>query len=187
ILSRPERNRHPRTTAIQEETPVALTVPALLAERIATHSSSVVLRKKYRGIWQAVTWSQLGAHVREAAAGLRSIGLQPGEVACVLAETRPEFVYVDLAILAVGGVSGAIDPETEAEALADALCRAECRVLFVENEEQLDKALLARDRCPTLRHIVIFDMKGLRDFNDVACDSFTAFIARGRDNQFAEV
>ena len=46
-----------------------------------------------------------------------------------------------------------------------------CRVLFVENEEQLDKALLVRDRCPALRRIVIFDMKGLRDFADADCES----------------
>jgi long-chain acyl-CoA synthetase len=52
-------------------------------------------------------------------------------------------------------------------------------VLFVENDEQLDKVLLVRDRCPALQRIVILDMKGLRDFADPLCESFEAFVARG--------
>ncbi len=165
---------------------MALTIPALVAQRAAAQANSVVLRKKHRGIWQAVTWAQLGAHVREVVAGLRAVGLQLGDNACVLAETRPEFVYVDLAIQAAGGVSGALDPAIEPDALGDALRQAHCRVLFVENEEQLDKALLVRDRCETLRHIVIFDMKGLRDFADATCESFATFIARNGDSEFAD-
>jgi long-chain acyl-CoA synthetase len=98
--------------------------------------------------------------------GLKAIGFQLGEIACVLAETRPEWVYVDLGILGAGGISGGIDPAEEPEPLGQVLDLAGCRVLFVENDEQLDKVLLVRDRCPALQRIVIFDMKGLRDFAD---------------------
>ena len=52
-------------------------------------------------------------------------------------------------------------------------------MLFVENDEQLDKVLLVRDRCPALQRIVIIDMKGLRDFADPMCESFDSFVARG--------
>jgi long-chain acyl-CoA synthetase len=163
---------------LEEETIVALTIPALIADRIAARGSETVLRRKYRGIWQAVSWSQLGTHVRGVTAGLAAIGFQPGEVACVLAETRPESVYADLGILSAGGVSGAIHPAIEPEALADVVRQARCRVLFAENEEQLDKALAIRDSCPTLQRIVVFDMKGLRDFADPMCESLQNFSSR---------
>ena len=166
---------------MEKEADVAVTIPALVAQRIAAHGNETVLRKKDRGIWQAVTWSQLGSHVQGVARGLSAVGFTAGDVACVIAETRPEFVYIDLGILAVGGVSGGIHPATEPEPLCDALQQARCSVLFVENEEQLDKALLVRDRCPTLRHIVILDMKGLREFADPMCESFGSFIARGSE------
>ena len=39
-------------------------------------------------------------------------------------------------------------------------------MLFVEDDEQLDKALEVRARCPTLERIVIFDMEGLAKFSD---------------------
>ena len=154
-------------------------ISAMVAARIAAHAAETVLRKKDRGIWKAVAWTELGARMREVGMGLKAIGFQPGEVACVLAETRPEWVYVDLGILGAGGVSGGIHPADEPDQLGQALHLAGCGVLFVENDEQLDKVLLVRDRCPALRRIVIFDMKGLRDFADPICESFSTFVARG--------
>ena len=53
------------------------------------------------------------------------------------------------------------------------------RLAFVENEEQLDKLLLIRDRCPALSQIVVFDMKGLRDFTDASCVGLSRFVAIG--------
>jgi long-chain acyl-CoA synthetase len=75
-------------------------------------------------------------------------------------------------------VSGGIHPEQEAEPLGQALRDARCRVLFVENDEQLDKVLLVRDGCPALQRIVIIDTKGLRDFADPMCESLQSFVAR---------
>jgi long-chain acyl-CoA synthetase len=159
----------------------AATIPALAVARATAHSGEIILRKKNRGIWNSVTWAELGARMREVCMALKAIGFRLGEVACVLAETRPEFVYVDLGILGAGGISGGIHPEEEAEALGAILRQSNCGVLFVENDEQLDKVLLVRDRCPALQRIVIFDMKGLRDFVDPMCESFQLFVARGAE------
>ena len=160
----------------------AVTIPAILADRATTHAGNVILRKKDHGIWKAVTWADLAAGARSVGMALKAIGFRPGEVACTLAETRPEFVTVDLGILGAGGVSGGIHPEEEAEPLCQVLGDSGCSVLFVENEEQLDKALTVRERCPALRRIVIFDMKGLRDFTDPMCESFETFRSRGAEH-----
>ena len=155
---------------MEEEAAVALTIPALLTEHVAAHGGDIVLRKKDHGIWKATTWTQLGARAREVARGLKAIGFRSGDVACVIAETRPEWVYIDLGILGAGGVSGGMHPEQEAQPLGQALRDSRCRVLFVENEEQLDKALLIREQCPALQRIMVIDMKGLRDFTNAICE-----------------
>jgi long-chain acyl-CoA synthetase len=163
---------------MEEEAAVALnpaSLPAILATNVAAHSGEIILRKKDRGIWKAITWGELNTHVREVSTGLTKMGFRPGDVACVLAETRPEWVYVDLGILAAAGISGGLRPDGDAEELGQVLRDSRCRVLFVENEEQLDKTLLIRDRCPALQRIVIIDMKGLRDFADPMCVSLQAF------------
>ncbi len=153
------------------------TIPALLDRR--SSDSRVVLRKKERGLWKAVTWSELDAHRRAVAAALQAAGFRQGDVAGLLSETTPDAVYVDLGILSAGGVSLAVNPDAEAEQLRSQLRDSGCRVLFVENEEQLDKALTVRESCPALTRIVILNMKGLRDFSDAGCEDYQVFLGRG--------
>ena len=162
-------------------TPAPASIPALVQQRIAERGEATILRKKDRGIWKSVSWAELGAQIRQAGAGLQAIGFRPGDVAAVLAETRPEWVVADLAILSSGGVSLGVPADASPDTVGDMLRDAGCRVLFVENEEQLDKALAARNRCPALRHIIILDMTGLREFDDAACESYAALLARGAE------
>jgi long-chain acyl-CoA synthetase len=164
---------------MEEEAAVALnpaSIPAILAARVAEHGGEIVLRKKDHGVWKATTWAELGTRVRGVSAGLTAMGFRPGDVACVMAETRPEWATIDLGILGAAGICGGIDPDNDAEQLGQVLRETRCRVLFAENEEQLDKALLIRDRCPALQRIVIIDMKGLRDFADAMCVSLQEFV-----------
>ena len=68
---------------------------------------------------------------------------------------------------------------TGAGRVSSAPIRAPC-ILFVEDDEQLDKALEVRAQLPKLRKIVVFDMDGLRDFSDPQVMSLDALRAAGR-------
>jgi long-chain acyl-CoA synthetase len=160
-------------------------IPAMLLSRVAAHGAEIVLRKKERGIWTPVTWAELGARVRQVGTGLQAAGFGRGDAACVLAETRPEWVAIDLGILAAGGISVGVSPTESAEQLGHVLRESNARLLLVDNEEQLDKALLVRDACPALRRIVILEMKGLRDFADSMSESWHDFLARGAEHDRA--
>jgi long-chain acyl-CoA synthetase len=158
---------------------LSVTIPALLSQQVATYGSETILRKKDRGIWNAVSWSELDIFVREIGQGLRAAGLAQGEVVAELSETRPELVYADLAILGCGGAAVALHPETEASAIGDILRDTGAAFVIVEGEEQLDKVLSVRGVCPGLRRIVIIDPKGLRDFNDPQCIGLAELVAAG--------
>ena len=54
-------------------------------------------------------------------------------------------------------------------------------ILFVEDDEQLDKALDVRAQLPGLRKIVVFDMEGLRDVKDADILSLDALRSAGRE------
>jgi len=161
------------------------TVPALVFRRAATHAQEVILRKKQRGIWQAVTWAEFAARIRQVGMALAANDLASGDIVGVLSNTRPEAACADLGALSVGCVSACLVPQDEADHVGRMLRDAGCRLLFVENEEQLDKALLARDRCPLLQRIVIFDMQGLRELDDPMCESLDDFLARGIEHDRA--
>jgi long-chain acyl-CoA synthetase len=158
---------------------LSATIPALLNQQVAIYGSQTIFRKKDRGIWNSITWSELGAHVRDVGQGLRALGLSKGEAVAVLAESRPELSYVDLAILGCGAASVAIHPEETASRVGEIVRQTEAAIAVVEGEEQLDKVLSVRAVCPSVRRIVIIDMKGLRDFQDPGCVSLSGLVAAG--------
>jgi long-chain acyl-CoA synthetase len=164
-----------------------VSIPALVRQRAVSHPAETILRTKDRGIWKAITWSQLGATVEGIGSALLSAGFGRGDVAAILSETRPEAACADLAILGCGAASVAIHPEDEADRLGHILASSGTRLAFVENEEQLDKLLSIRDRCPALSRIVVFDMKGLRDFADASVISLQAFGGAPRPDWLAAV
>ena len=98
--------------------------------------------------------------------GLVSLGLQPGECASVLSNTNREWLYADMGILGAAGVSNGIYPTDAPDRSSTSAPIPRSVYLFVEDDEQLDKVLEVRERLPRLRKIIVFDMDGLRDFND---------------------
>jgi long-chain acyl-CoA synthetase len=155
------------------------TVPKMFWDGIKRRGNNVALRQKDFGIWKPMTCAELGQVVREVGCGLLSLDLQPGEVVSVLSNTNREWVYADLGALSAGAVVSGIYP-TDAASQVEYLCADSSTVLlFVEDEEQLDKALEVRARLPKLRKIVVFDMEGLRDLNDPQVMSFEALCAAG--------
>jgi long-chain acyl-CoA synthetase len=154
-------------------------IPALVSQRATSRGGEIILRTKDRGIWKAITWSALDARVREIGTALLEAGFGRGDVVAILSETRPEAVYADLAILGCGAASVAIEPDDDPDRVCHQLSSSGSRLAFVENEEQLDKVLSIRNRCPALSRIVVFDMKGLRDFADASCVGLGALARAG--------
>lgn len=171
------------TQHIQPRTGIVVpgeTIPAVFWNAVAARGDKVWMRQKHLGIWRTWTWAQTAEAVREIAAGLLSLGLAPGECVSILSNTVIEWVLADLAVLSCAGVSNGIYP-TDAASQVHYLCEdSQTRVLFVEDDEQLDKALEVRAQLPLLRKIVVFDMEGLRGFHDPGVMSLDDLRALGR-------
>ena len=165
------------------EQPIKLpgeTVTALFWNGVKRRGPRVWLREKKFGIWHTWTWDRVGEAVREVANGLLSLGLARNDVVSILANTVVEWILADLGTLSCGGVVSGIYP-TDATSQVHYLCEdSSTTLLFVEDEEQLDKALAVRSRLPLLRKIIVFDMKGLRELDDPMVISFDALRELGR-------
>jgi len=157
----------------------------MIWNRVKKWPDRVAMREKALGLWREISWRELGDKVRHVALALDSLGLGQGDVACILSNTIPEWMFADLGILGLGAVSAGIYPTDAASQVSYLVNDSGAKLIFVENEEQLDKALTARADCPSLQHIVIFDMEGLRDFHDPMAISFDELLTRGdaRDRQ----
>ena len=110
--------------------------------------TKTAFREKRLGIWRATSWRDYGEVAKWIGLGLVSLGLQRGEVVSILAETKPTWLYADMGVMSVGGVSNGIYPTDAAKQVEYILNDSRSRFLFVENDEQLDKYLEVRERCP---------------------------------------
>jgi long-chain acyl-CoA synthetase len=170
---------------IQPETRVIVegeTIPALFWNAVALRGPRVWLRQKHLGLWRSWTWDQTAEAVREIAGGLLALGFAALDTASVQSNTVIEWVLADLAVLSCAGVANGIYP-TDAPAQVQYLCEdSRTRILFVEDEEQLDKALEVRARLPRLEKIVVFDMEGLRELRDPMVLSLDELRRLGREH-----
>ncbi len=157
------------------------TIAQLFWNAVAKRGPKVWMRQKELGLWHSWSWDQAATAINEIGAGLLSLGFEHGERASILSNTRVEWVLTDLAILSCAGVSNGIYP-TDAAGQVHYLCDDSSSViLFVEDEEQLDKVLEVRANLPKLRKIIVFDMEGLRNLDDSAVISLKALRDAGRD------
>jgi len=155
----------------------AASLPAMVAQHAAAYVSETIMRRKDRGIWKAISWAQLAEQVKRIGGALLAAEIARGDTVAIMSETRPEAAYADLAIQGAGAASIAIHPEESPERIEHILHSSGCRLVFVEAEEQLDKILTVGGHLPALSRIIIFDMKGLREFADPRCVSLGAFVA----------
>ncbi len=168
---------------IQPETRVVLegeTIPALFWNAVKERQDKVWMRQKKLGIWRSWSWNQTGQAVQEIAGGLMSLGFAKGDCASILSNTVIEWVLADLAVLSCAGVANGIYP-TDAASQVHYLCEdSATKILFVEDDEQLDKALEVRSQLPGLQKIVVFDMEGLRKLDDANIISLDELRSLGR-------
>ena len=173
---------------IKPQTEIVLageTITDLFWNGVKKRGSQVWMRQKHLGVWRSWTWDQTACAVDEIANGLLSLGFAKGDCASILSNTVVEWVWADLAVLSCSGVSNGIYP-TDASSQVHYLCEdSRTRVLFVEDDEQLDKALEVRSTLPLLRKIVVFDMEGLRTLDDPNVISLDALRALGRAHKAA--
>src|SRR5882762_9571520 len=161
---------------------VADTIANSFMLAVETRGDRPAIREKKFGIWHPTSWRQWLQISKEIAYGLHAVGFAPGDVASIVANAVPEWVFADMGILCAGGVSSGIYPTDSAAQVEYLLNDSATRVIFAEDEEQLDKILACRARCPSLQRIIVFDMEGLSVFSDDMVMSLDEFRALGRNH-----
>lgn len=140
------------------------TAPRMFFQQAERLADEVALRHKQFGLWQPITWAEYARQVRRLANGMLSLGFEFGDRVGIIGENKPEWVYSDLAVQTIGGVSSGIYTTNSPEQVQYVLSHGEARFFFVENEEQLDKFLQIEAEIPHVTHVFIWDTEGLRDF-----------------------
>jgi long-chain acyl-CoA synthetase len=133
------------------------TIADLIPNAAERYPDRAAIRHKQDGEWQDVTFAELDKIVGEVALGLIDLGVQPGERVCILANTRPEWSYADLAATSVGAVVVPIYQTNSPEECHWVISDSDACAIVCEDASQLAKIAAIRNTLPHLRTIVTID------------------------------
>ena len=96
---------------------------------------------KVDGAWQSISWSEAARRVAALGAGLKRLGMKPGDRVMLVAENRPEWLIADLGIMAAGCVTVPTYTTNTTRDHQHILNNSEARAVIVSTQK-LAKALL---------------------------------------------
>ncbi|MBF0278956.1 MAG: AMP-binding protein [SAR324 cluster bacterium] len=140
------------------------TFPKLLLDNAIHLGKKTAIREKYLGIWQSWTWKEMTDQIRSLAHGLAAIGFKRGDKLVIIGDNRPRLYWAMAAVQCLGGVPVPAYQDSAAEEFQYLLDHADARFVLAENQEQVDKTLEVKDRCPKLEAVIFDEPRGLRDY-----------------------
>jgi long-chain acyl-CoA synthetase len=157
------------------------TYPKLLRLNAREHGNEIALREKDLGLWRLFTWNDYQTRVQDFALGMVELGLGRGDVIGIIGDNRPDWVAAEIATHAIGGLSLGLYRDVLDDEAAYLLNYGEAKLVFAEDEEQVDKLLTLADRAPHLKHIVYSDPRGMRKYDDPRLMDAGKLATLGRD------
>jgi long-chain acyl-CoA synthetase len=129
---------------------------ATFADDIAREHKGTALRFPTDSGWSTQSFADLAETVRELAKGLVALGVEPGDRVGILGQTRAEWTWCDLAVLAAGGVGVPVYHTNSPEECQFVLEHSGAKIILCEDAEQVAKIERVRGELPQLQHVAGF-------------------------------
>jgi long-chain acyl-CoA synthetase len=144
-----------------------LTLPKLLSRQCRKYGDKkVAMREKEFGIWRPITWADYLENVQRIALGLIELGLEPNDKVIMIGDNRPQALWAEMATMCAGGVGVWLFQDCLMDEVQYIVNHSDAKFYMAEGQEEVDKALAIRDKCPKLQKIIWDDPKGLRHYDD---------------------
>jgi len=158
----------------------AMTLPQYLVRNAREHPTASALREKEKGIWQEWSWADYLAHVRTFALGLVSLGFGRDDKLAILSDNRPQVYAAMVAAQVVGGIPVPVFQDSIAREIQYVIDHADAKIVFAEDQEQVDKILELKGSLPKVAKVIYEDPKGLRHYTDPLLMSLEQLEGLGR-------
>ena len=156
------------------------TFPKLLQDQASRLPDKPAIREKDFGIWQTWSWRQVDQEVRLLTGGLASLDLKRGDKVATVGDNRPRLYWATCATQCLGGIPIPMYQDSVADELQYVLEHAEVRFAVAEDQEQVDKLLEVKARCPLLEAIIYDDPRGMRHYHYDYLFDYEDVLAKGR-------
>ena len=156
------------------------TIPRLIQRNAQRWGDRTAMSIKNFGVWQRYGWSQYYEKVKHLSLGLVSLGLQPGDVVCIIGDNEPEWFWGEFATQAAGGIVTGVFVDSIPSEVKYIAEHSGAKFAIVNDQEQTDKFLEIKGQLPALKKVIYWDPKGLRHYDDPLLISFNEVIELGK-------
>ncbi len=144
-----------------------LTIPKLFVRAAKRYwDKKVAMREKEYGIWIPITWKQYYENVKKIALGMVSLGLQKGDKVAMIGDNRPEALWAEMAAMCVGAIGVWLFQDSLIDEVQYIIDHSDAKLMVGEGQEEVDKYLMIKDKCPKLIKMIWDDEKGMRNYDD---------------------
>ncbi len=157
------------------------TIPKLILHNREKWGRHTAMSMKNFGVWQRYSWEDCYQNVKYFSLGLISLGLEPGDVVCIIGDNEPEWFWAEFATQAAGGVVTGIFVDSIPSEVKYIATDSDAKFAVVNDQEQTDKFLEIKKELPLLEKIIYWDPKGLRNYDDPILLSFAEVLKLGRE------
>ncbi len=155
-------------------------LPKLFRDRCIENPDAACMREKRYGIWRAYTWREVQQRVRYLSRGLAALGVGKGCTVAIASENIVELYWAEYAALSAGARVVCMYPDMIAPEMLYVLEHSGARVLFAEDQEQVDKALSIAKEAGRLERVVYIDDRGLWHYEHPLLMDFRSLLDEGR-------
>jgi len=157
------------------------TIPKLIQSNYEKWGSRTAMCVKSFGIWQKYTWDDYYKKTKYFSLGLINLGLKPEDVVCIIGDNEPEWFWGEFAVQAAGGIVTGIFVDSIPSEVKYVAGHSGAKFAIVNDQEQADKFLEIKDELPSLKMVIYWDPKGLKNYDDPILISFAEVIELGRE------
>jgi len=157
------------------------TIPKLVRRNYEEWDRQTAMCMKKFGIWQKYSWEDYYEKVKYFSLGLVSLGLEQGDVVCIIGDNEPEWFWGEFATQAAGGIATGIFVDSIPSEVKYIAAHSDAKFAIVNDQEQTDKFLEIKDELPLLQKVIYWDPKGLKNYDAPILISFTEVIKLGRE------
>jgi long-chain acyl-CoA synthetase len=157
------------------------TIPQLIESNYENWGQRIAMSMKHRGIWQRYSWKDCYEKVKYFSLGLISLGFKPGDVVCIIGDNEPEWFWGEFAAQAAGGIATGIFVDAIPSEVKYVAEHSGAKFAIVNDQEQTDKFLEIKDELPSLKKVIYWDPKGLKNYDDSILISFADVIKLGTE------
>jgi len=157
------------------------TIPKLIKRNYERWPGRTAMAMKNFGVWQRYRWHGYYHKVKYFSLGLISLGLEPGDVVCIIGDNEPEWFWSEFATQAARGIVTGIFVDSIPSEVKYTAEQSGAKFAVVNDQEQTDKFLEIKDELPALKKVIYWDPKGLRNYDDPILISFADVLQLGQE------